>query len=77
MANLQDIKRRITSVQNTQQITNAMKMVSAAKLQRAQERVLAARPYAQRMEYMMEHLQTRVRSGAHDLLTPRPEGKTL
>ncbi|MDH3598083.1 MAG: F0F1 ATP synthase subunit gamma, partial [Candidatus Tectomicrobia bacterium] len=77
MANLQDIKRRITSVKSTQQITNAMKMVSAAKLQRAQDRVMATRPYAQRMEYVVEQLQTRVRSGAHDLLTPRTEGKTL
>ena len=77
MANLQDIKRRITSVKNTQQITNAMKMVSAAKLQRAQDRVMAMRPYAERMEYMVEHLQTRVRSSAHELLKPRTEGKTL
>jgi F-type H+-transporting ATPase subunit gamma len=77
MASLRDIKRRITSVKNTQQITNAMKMVSAAKLQRAQDRVLATRPYAQRMDYMVEHLQTRVRSSAHDLLAPRTEGKTL
>ena len=77
MASLRDIKRRITSVKNTQQITNAMKMVSAAKLQRAQDRVLATRPYAQRMEYMVEHLQARVRSSAHELLVPRTEGKTL
>ena len=45
MPSLRDIRRRIASVKNTQQITNAMKMVSAAKLQRAQERVMAARPY--------------------------------
>ena len=44
MPSLRDIRRRIASVKNTQQITNAMKMVSAAKLQRAQDRVLAARP---------------------------------
>jgi F-type H+-transporting ATPase subunit gamma len=64
-------------VKNTQQITNAMKMVSAAKLQRAQERVLATRPYAERLGFIVEHLQARVRPTAHPLLTPRDEGKTL
>ena len=46
MPSLIDIRRRIRSVKNTQQITKAMKMVSAAKLRRAQDRVIAARPYA-------------------------------
>src|SRR5438270_12575929 len=46
MPSLIDIRRRIRSVKNTQQITNAMKMVSAAKLRRAQDRTIAARPYA-------------------------------
>lgn len=77
MPSLRDIRRRITSVKNTQQITNAMKMVSAAKLQRAQERVTAARPYAERMQVVVEHLQTRVRVTSHALLRPRQEGKTL
>ena len=77
MPNLQDIRRRITSVKNTQQITNAMKMVSAAKLQRAQDRVMATRPYAERMEYVVEHLEARVRPGVHPLLMPRETGKTL
>ena len=77
MPSLRDIKRRIASVKNTQQITNAMKMVSAAKLQRAQDRVVAARPYAERIQLVVEHLQARVRPTAHPLLTPRPEGKTL
>ena len=77
MPSLRDIRRRISSVKNTQQITNAMKMVSAAKLQRAQERVMAARPYAERMQVVVEHLQARVRLTAHALLTPRSEGKTL
>ena len=77
MPSLRDIKRRIASVKNTQQITNAMKMVSAAKLQRAQERVTAARPYAERTQIVVEHLQARVRTTAHPLLTPRTEGKTL
>ena len=47
MPNVLDIKRRIRSVRNTRQITKAMQMVSAAKLRRAQERALAARPYGQ------------------------------
>ncbi|MGQ4810297.1 ATP synthase gamma chain [Candidatus Entotheonellaceae bacterium PAL068K] len=77
MPSLRDIKRRMTSVKNTQQITNAMKMVSAAKLQRAQERVVAARPFAERTQLIVEHLQARVRLTAHPLLKPRTEGKTL
>jgi F-type H+-transporting ATPase subunit gamma len=77
MPSLRDIRRRIVSVKNTQQITNAMKMVSAAKLQRAQERVMAARPYTERMQVVVEHLQARVRLTAHALLTPRTTGKTL
>jgi F-type H+-transporting ATPase subunit gamma len=77
MPSLRDIRRRISSVKNTQQITNAMKMVSAAKLQRAQDRVMATRPYADRMAYVVEHLEARVKPSAHPLLTPREEGKTL
>ena len=77
MPSLRDIRRRIASVKNTQQITNAMKMVSAAKLQRAQDRVMGTRPYAERMGFVVEHLQARVRPSAHPLLTPRAEGKTL
>ncbi len=50
MANLIDIRRRIKSVKNTQQITKAMKMVAASKLRRAQDRVIAARPYATTLE---------------------------
>lgn len=77
MPSLRDIRRRIASVKNTQQITNAMKMVSAAKLQRAQDRVMAARPYAERLQQLIRHVDARVRPGAHPLLTPRDEGKTL
>ena len=77
MPSLRDIRRRIASVKNTQQITNAMKMVSAAKLQRAQDRVLAARPYSQRLRQVLEHLDARVRPGIHPLLAPRDRGKTL
>src|ERR1017187_3790361 len=53
MPSLIDIRRRIRSVKNTQQITKAMKMVSAAKLRRAQDRVIAARPYAALLRQML------------------------
>lgn len=56
MATLRDIKRRIVGVKNTQQITKAMKMVAAAKLRRAQENVLNARPYARDISQMLQHL---------------------
>jgi F-type H+-transporting ATPase subunit gamma len=56
MATLRDIRRRIRSVQSTQKITRAMKLVAASKLRRAQERILAARPYAGRMEEMLGNL---------------------
>ncbi len=53
MPNLKDLRNRITSVKSTQKITSAMKMVAAAKLRRAQEQAIAARPYAERMERML------------------------
>src|SRR5215470_4406027 len=56
MATLRDIQRRIRSVQSTQKITRAMKLVAAAKLRRAQERVLSARPYATKMAELLGHL---------------------
>jgi F-type H+-transporting ATPase subunit gamma len=58
MATLRDIKRRITGVKSTQQITKAMKMVAAAKLRRAQEAIINARPYARRITEMLSHLIT-------------------
>ena len=60
MANVLDLKRRIRSVKNTRQITKAMKMVSAAKLRRAQERALNARPYAQMLISMLQSLKRRI-----------------
>lgn len=77
MPSLRDIKRRIASVKNTQQITNAMKMVSAAKLQRAQDRVTSARPYSERLQQLIAYLDQRVAPTAHPLLTPREDGKIL
>jgi len=70
MPALIDIRRRIRSVKSTQQITKAMKMVSAAKLRRAQEAATAARPYAERMDRVLANLNKRVTSkaGASPLL---------
>ena len=59
MANVLDLRRRIRSVKNTRQITKAMKMVSAAKLRRAQERAMQARPYAQMLSNVLESLLRR------------------
>jgi len=73
MASLRDIRKRIRSVKNTRQITKAMKMVSAAKLRKAQENVIAARPYAQTLDAVMGTLMGRVEPGAvgHPLLQTR------
>ena len=77
MANLLDMRRRIRSVKNTQQITRAMKTVSAAKLRRAQERIFAARPYANQLRTVLAHLSARVENLQHPLLTVRPEERIL
>ncbi len=72
MPSLRDIRKRIASVKNTRQITKAMKMVAAAKLRRAQEAILRARPYAQHMESVLGSLATRADLAAHPLLAARP-----
>src|SRR5690242_9766925 len=84
MANLLDIRRRIRSVRNTRQITKAMQMVSAAKLRRAQERALAARPYAQMLTNVLKSLVTRADvydpetgEARHPLLVRREEKTAL
>ncbi|MFN2454610.1 MAG: ATP synthase F1 subunit gamma [Pyrinomonadaceae bacterium] len=78
MANLLDIRRRIRSVKNTQQITKAMKMVSAAKLKRAQDRVIAARPFANKMMHVLGDLSARTdRDFAHPLLNARGDERYL
>ena len=84
MANILDIRRRIRSVKNTRQITKAMQMVSAAKLRRAQERALAARPYAQMLANVLNSLVSRAEvydpvTGAprHPLLIRRTEKTAL
>ncbi|MGA7838535.1 MAG: ATP synthase F1 subunit gamma [Ignavibacteriaceae bacterium] len=71
MATLRDIKTRITGVQNTQKITNAMKMVAAAKLRRAQENVVNARPYANKIAKMLSHLVTEEDKNNNPYITPR------
>lgn len=71
MPNLKDIKRRIKSVKNTRQITKAMKMVSAAKLKRAQDEITAARPYAEKMLELINSLASKASSDSHPLLENR------
>ncbi len=78
MASLLDMRRRIKSVKNTQQITKAMKMVAAAKLKRAQDRVTAARPFAKKMSAVLGGLSAKVADEfSHPLLTPRGDQKYL
>ncbi len=77
MANTIDIRRRIRSVKNTQQITKAMKMVAAAKLRRAQERMFAARPYSAALRQVLTSVATRVESLEHPLLYARDEKSVL
>ena len=77
MPALIDIRRRIRSVKNTQQITKAMKMVSAAKLRRAQEAMFAARPYARKMLEVLGNLAVRAESHAHPLLQDRGDKRVV
>jgi F-type H+-transporting ATPase subunit gamma len=84
MANILDIRRRIRSVVNTRQITKAMKVVSAAKLRRAQDRALSARPYAQMLTNVLKSLVARAEiydpetgEPKHPLLAQRPEKNIL
>ncbi len=75
MPTLKAIRRRISSVRNTQQITKAMKMVSAAKLRRAQEAVERARPYAEKMVALLKNLSPRTSDATHPLLVGREENR--
>jgi F-type H+-transporting ATPase subunit gamma len=81
MPSLIDIRRRVRSVRNTQQITQAMKMISAARLRKAQERALAARPYARMLHQMLANVAEAASqnpdAGGHPLLAVRPEKKIL
>jgi F-type H+-transporting ATPase subunit gamma len=77
MATLRDIKRRIASVKSTQQITRAMKLVAAAKLRRAQERIVAARPYCRSMGEVVSGLASRSPRALHPLLRERVDERDL
>jgi len=75
MATLKAIRRRVSSVRNIQQITKAMKMVSAARLRRAQEAAFAARPYAEKLEAVLQNLAAQSQTLAHPFLADREEQK--
>ena len=80
MPSLLDLRRRIRAVKSTQQITKAMKMISASKLRRAQERVVGARPFARHMQRVLNSVASRVDSSTHPLLAerePSPDAKIL
>ncbi len=76
MPSLQSLRRKIASVKNTQKITKAMKMVAAAKLKRAQDRILSARPYAHKLRDVMGNLSNRVNRASHPLFKRR-DGKKI
>src|SRR5690349_24410174 len=82
MPTLLDFRRRIRSVKNTQQITRALKFVAAARLRRAQESALAARPYASALARLLRSCMGRIISGGkgepqHRLLAKRPEVRSM
>jgi F-type H+-transporting ATPase subunit gamma len=77
MPSLLDFRRRIRSVKNTQQITRAMKFVAAARLRRAQESALAARPYANELARVLRSTMARIDEASHPLLAKRPEERLL
>ena len=80
MPSLLDLRRRIRAVKSTQQITKAMKMISASKLRRAQDRVIGARPFALQMQRVLNSVASRVDPSTHPLLAerePTPDSKIL
>lgn len=77
MANLKEVKTRISSVISTQQITKAMKMVAAAKLRRAQDSIMQMRPYAQKLGEVLENVSAGLESGQSDFSTSRDEDSIL
>lgn len=77
MANLQDIRRRIKSVENTSQITKAMQMVAASKMKKAQDQAVAGRAYADRLNAVLGNLKSNMEGLAHPFLETREEGKHL
>jgi F-type H+-transporting ATPase subunit gamma len=77
MPTLLDYRRRIRSVKSTQQVTRAMKFVSAARLRRAQEKAMEARPYANAITELVKSVAARMENPAHPLLARRPEKRAL
>ncbi len=77
MPQTREIKRRIRSVKSTQQITRAMKMVAAAKLRRAQDRMVAMRPYAEKLGDLLRYLATDLVGDEHPFFRPREEKRVL
>jgi F-type H+-transporting ATPase subunit gamma len=77
VATLRDIRRRITSVEKTQKITSAMRMVAAAKLRKAQDAIIAARPYAAQMFATLEEIGRRAQEAEHPLLEQRESRRAL
>ena len=77
MPNLRDVKQRIRSVKNTEQMTKAMKLVSASKLRKAQRAIQTARPYAHKMRDVMNHLVARCHTDLHPLLDHREGNRVL
>ncbi len=77
MANLRDIRNRIDSIRNTQQVTRAMKMVAAAKLRRAQERIFSTRPYAYRLGAVISRLKDQLDDAEHPLLQAREADQSM
>ena len=77
MANLKEIRTRITSVNSTMQITSAMKMVSAAKLKRAQNAVVQMRPYAEKLQEILSNISASLDTADNEFIKPREEKKIL
>src|SRR4029078_8518740 len=77
MANLKEIRNRITSISSTMQITSAMKMVSAGKLKKAQDAITAMRPYAEKLTELLQNLSSTLEGGGGADFTPQREVKKV
>lgn len=77
MANLKEIRNRITSVSSTMQITSAMKMVSAAKLKKAQDAITAMRPYAEKLTELLQNLSSSIEDGDSGVYTAQRDVKSV
>jgi F-type H+-transporting ATPase subunit gamma len=72
MANLRQLRTRVASIKNIERVTHAMQLVAAARMRKAQDSILAARPYAEQLESVLKKLSSRVEKGQHPLLSDRP-----